>query len=238
MMTITPTVKQLLIINILFFIGSQVIGASAYEQLSLFFFESEKFKFWQPVTHMFMHGSISHIAFNMFALYSFGSTLESFWGSKKFLFFYISCGLGAAILHSLVNYYQFHESLNLLLDAKFSKTDIYSLLNQGKIDTRWVDILGQSGLENLGSSFTTHAVGASGAVYGLLVAFAFMFPTAELAMMFIPVPIKAKYFVPGIIAIDLFLGLKGSSIFGSGGTGVAHFAHIGGALIGLEEKSI
>jgi membrane associated rhomboid family serine protease len=236
MMTITPTVKQLLIINVLFYIGSQIIGATAYEQLSLYYFESEKFKFWQPLTHMFMHAeipNITHILFNMFALYSFGSALEHFWGGKKFLFFYISCGLGAALLHSLVNYYQFHEGLNLLLDAKFSKTDIYSLLNQGKIDTRWIDTLGKAGLDTLGGSFAVPAVGASGAIYGLLVAFAFMFPTAELAMMFIPVPIKAKYFVPGIIAIDLFLGLKGNSIFGSGGTGVAHFAHIGGALIGF-----
>jgi membrane associated rhomboid family serine protease len=236
MMTITPTVKQLLIINVLFYIGSQIIGASAYEQLSLYYFESEKFKFWQPLTHMFMHAeipNITHILFNMFALYSFGSALEHFWGGKKFLFFYISCGLGATLLHSLVNYYQFHEGLNLLLEAKFSKTDIYSLLNQGKIDTRWIDTLGKAGLDTLGGSFAVPAVGASGAIYGLLVAFAFMFPTAELAMMFIPVPIKAKYFVPGIIAVDLFLGLKGSSIFGSGGTGVAHFAHIGGALIGF-----
>lgn len=189
-MTITPTVKQLLIINVLFFIGSQYIGEMAYNYFALFSFESPNFKIYQLLTHMFMHGSISHIAFNMFALYSFGSTLEQFWGSKKFLFFYISCGLGAGIINNLVNQYFLND-------------------------------------------ITTVAVGASGAIYGLLVAFAFMFPSAELAMMFIPVPIKAKYFVPGIIAVDLFLGLKGSSIFGSGGTGVAHFAHIGGALIGF-----
>lgn len=189
-MTITPTVKQLLIINVLFFVGSQYIGDMAYNYFALFSFESPNFKIYQLLTHMFMHGSISHIAFNMFALYSFGSTLEQFWGSKKFLFFYISCGLGAGIINNLVNQYFLND-------------------------------------------ITTVAVGASGAIYGLLVAFAFMFPSAELAMMFIPVPIKAKYFVPGIIAVDLFLGLKGSSIFGSGGTGVAHFAHIGGALIGF-----
>jgi membrane associated rhomboid family serine protease len=190
MMNLTPTVKQLLIINVLFFAGSQYLGEMAYNYFALFSFESPNFKIYQLLTHMFMHGSISHIAFNMFALYSFGSTLESFWGSKKFLFFYVSCGLGAAVINNLVNQY----FLN----------DVFSV-----------------------------AVGASGAIYGLLVAFAFMFPSAELAMMFIPVPIKAKYFVPGIIAIDLFLGLKGSSIFGSGGTGVAHFAHIGGALVGF-----
>ena len=89
-MQITPTVKQLLIINILFFIGSQVVGEASYNYLSLFFFENNKFQYWQPITHMFMHGGVMHIAFNMFALYSFGSALEYFWGPKKFLFFYIS----------------------------------------------------------------------------------------------------------------------------------------------------
>ena len=93
--------------------------------------------------------------------------------------------------------------------------------------------LGQSELSNLLQSYNIPAVGASGAIYGLLVAFAFMVPNAELALMFIPIPIKAKYFVPGILAIDLFLGFKGSSIFGAGSTGIAHFAHIGGALTGF-----
>jgi membrane associated rhomboid family serine protease len=90
-----------------------------------------------------------------------------------------------------------------------------------------------STIEELYFSFNTPSLGASGAIYGLLTAFAFMFPNAELALLFIPVPIKAKYFVPGIIAIDLFLGFKGNSLFGNGGTGIAHFAHIGGALCGF-----
>jgi membrane associated rhomboid family serine protease len=188
-MNITPTVKQLLIINILFFIGTQIIGDQAYVYFALFSFENPNFHIWQLLTHMFMHGGFMHIAFNMFALYSFGTMLESIWGSKKFLFFYISCGLGAGILQNLINSYT---------------NDIMSV-----------------------------AVGASGAIYGLLTAFAFMFPNAELALMFIPVPIKAKYFVPGLLAIDLFLGFGGSSIFGGGGTGIAHFAHVGGAIVGF-----
>lgn len=188
-MNITPTVKQLLIINILFFIGTQIIGDQAYVYFALFSFENPNFHIWQLLTHMFMHGGFMHIAFNMFALYSFGTMLESIWGSKKFLFFYISCGLGAGILQNLINSYT---------------NDILSV-----------------------------AVGASGAIYGLLTAFAFMFPNAELALMFIPVPIKAKYFVPGLLAIDLFLGFGGSSIFGGGGTGIAHFAHVGGAIVGF-----
>ncbi|MFY0482183.1 rhomboid family intramembrane serine protease [Flavobacterium sp. PLA-1-15] len=235
MMNITPTVKQLLIINIIFFIGSQVVGRPAYDLLSLYFFENDKFQVWQPLTHMFMHAALPnfmHILFNMFALYSFGSALEHFWGGKKFLFFYISCGLGAALLHTGINYYEFNSGLQTLTEAGFLKSDIYSLLTDGKIDTRWVEVLGQSGLDSFASGFATPAVGASGAIYGLLVAFAFMFPNAELALMFIPIPIKAKYFVPGILAVDLFLGLKGGSIFGST-SGIAHFAHIGGALTGF-----
>lgn len=232
MMQITPTVKQLLIINILFFIGTEIVGEQAYIYLSLFFFENAKFQFWQPLTHMFMHGGIMHIAFNMFALYSFGSALEHFWGGKKFLFFYISCGLGAALLHTGVNYVMFHHGLNTLIEAGFNQNEIYNLLNNGQIDSRWGDALGSSGLSNFASAFATPAVGASGAIYGLLVAFAFMVPNAELALMFIPIPIKAKYFVPGLLVIDLILGVSGESIFG-GASGIAHFAHIGGALVGF-----
>lgn len=231
-MQISPTVKQLLIINILFFIGTQMVGEQAYNYLSLFFFENAKFQYWQPLTHMFMHGGFMHIAFNMFALYSFGSALEHFWGGKKFLFFYISCGLGAALLHTGVNYFMFHQGLNALIEAGFNPTEIYALLNDGRMDNTWIDTLGNSGLSNFTGAFASPAVGASGAIYGLLVAFAFMVPNAELALMFIPIPIKAKYFVPGLLCIDLFLGLKGESIFG-GASGIAHFAHIGGALVGF-----
>ena len=231
-MQITPTVKQLLILNVLFFIGTEMVGEQAYDYLSLFFFENAKFQYWQPLTHMFMHGGIMHIAFNMFALYSFGSALEHFWGGKKFLFFYISCGLGAALLHTGVNYFMFHHGLNALIEAGFNQTEIYSLLNNGQMDSRWVDTLGNSGLSNFTGAFASPAVGASGAIYGLLVAFAFMVPNAELALIFIPIPIKAKYFVPGLLVIDLILGVSGESIFG-GASGIAHFAHIGGALVGF-----
>ncbi len=232
-MNITPVVKQLLIINIIFFIGTNLIGNSeiAYSYLSLYFFENPQFYAWQPITHMFMHGNIMHIFFNMFALYSFGSALEQFWGGKKFLFFYISCGLGAALLHTGVNYYYFHAGLDNLVSAGLSEGSILELLNKGMFNQQWVTILGQSGLENFAGSYLTPAVGASGAIYGLLVAFAFMFPNSELMMMFIPVPIKAKYFVPVIIAIDLFSGVTGISIFGGGN--IAHFAHIGGAIVGF-----
>ncbi len=233
-MQITTTVKQLLIINVIFFAGTMFIGNPeiAYDYLALHYPESPQFQIWQIITHMFMHGGIMHIAFNMFALYSFGSALEHFWGSGKFIFFYISCGLGAALMHEGVNYFLFHNGLDTLISAGFQKADIYALLGEGKIDNRWNEVLGAGGVDSFASAFVTPVVGASGAIYGLLVAFAYMFPNAELALLFIPVPIKAKYFVPGILAIDLFLGIGGNSIFGGGG-GIAHFAHIGGAIVGF-----
>lgn len=250
MIQMTNVVKQLLIINIIFFVASYVMP-NAYDLFALHYFQSDKFRFWQPITHMFMHGGLGHIFFNMFALVSFGSALEQIWGEKKFIFFYISCGLGAALLHSGINYFEIQSILSQLDGVTISKVDLHTILNtnmktashfSGEIlyenakevlDKYSISSENFSLLFNGAVKTQTIAVGASGAVYGLLVAFAFLFPNAELALLFIPVPIKAKYFVPGILAIDLFLGLKGSSIFGSGGTGIAHFAHIGGALFGF-----
>ncbi|WPR72966.1 rhomboid family intramembrane serine protease [Flavobacterium sp. NG2] len=233
MMNVTPTVKQLLIINILFFIGTQIVGEPAYQFLAMFFPENQNFQGWQVISHMFMHGGLMHIFFNMFALYSFGSALEHFWGGKKFLFFYISCGIGAALLHTGINYYYFNEALDIITANGFTKSEVLNLLNQGKINTLWQEVLTVSQFQNFTSAFGGVVVGASGAIYGVVVAFAYMFPNAELSLLFLPVPIKAKYFVPGILAIDLFLGLKGQSIFGAGSTGIAHFAHLGGAITGF-----
>ncbi len=232
MMNITETVKQLIIINVIFFLGTMFVPA-AFNYLALWYFENPNFQYWQPLTHMFMHGGWMHIFFNMFALYSFGSTLEHFWGGKKFLFFYISCGLGAALLHSGVNYYLYHNGLNILMENGVSQSEVVQLLSEGKINQNWSAILGgMDKVTEFASAFAAPAVGASGAIYGLLVAFAFMFPNAELALMFIPVPVKAKYFVPGLLLIDLYLGMSGRSIFG-GASGIAHFAHIGGAIVGF-----
>lgn len=243
MRDLTPVVKQLLIINILFFVGSQLVPVS-YEFFSLFYPESIKFKFWQPITHLFMHapiyednfkniGNISHIVFNMFALHSFGTTLEKFWGGKKFLFFYFSCGLGAFLVHSLVSYYYFQEGLNYLLANDFFKPEVLQLLDKEMIDTRWQEVMSKSEFSNFTSAYLGKGVGASGAIYGLLVAFAFIFPNVELALMFIPVPIKAKYFVPiWLVLYDGFFGIFGSSFVGLN-LGIGHFAHIGGALTGF-----
>ena len=228
MNNMTDTVKQLLILNILFFIGAQFVP-QATDLLALHYFESDKFKLWQPISHMFMHGGLMHIFFNMFALVSFGSALEHFWGPKKFLFFYFTCGLGAALIHSGINYYYFHDGLNTLVLNGFKETEILNLINEGKFMTSWQAVLAPDTFENMIGALTP-TVGASGVIYGLLVAFAFMFPNAELALLFIPVPIKAKYFVPGIVLLDLFSGVTGYSIFGGG---IAHFAHVGGALFGF-----
>jgi membrane associated rhomboid family serine protease len=240
----TPVVKQLLIINILVFILSQTMPQN-YETLSLFYFESEKFRFWQPFTHMFMHAkmpNLMHILFNMFALVSFGSALEHFWGGKKFLFFYIACGLGAAFVQTGMNYYEIHQVVNelglsaqdiqVIFDTPLS--DVFNSAGQttGKVNQILNDVdCTQAEFDRLSLIYGS-CVGASGAIYGLLVAFAFMFPMAELMMMFIPVPIKAKFFVPIIVGLDLFSGVTGFSIF-SGGGNIAHFAHIGGALTGF-----
>ena len=228
MNNMTDTVKQVLILNILFFIGAQFVP-QATDLLALQYFESDKFKLWQPISHMFMHGDLMHIFFNMFALVSFGSALEHFWGPKKFLFFYFSCGIGAALIHSGINYYHFHDGLNTLVLNGFKETEILNLINEGKFMTSWQAVLSPNTFENMIGALTP-TVGASGAIYGLLVAFAFIFPNAELALLFIPVPIKAKYFVPGIVLLDLFSGVTGYSIFGGG---IAHFAHVGGALFGF-----
>ena len=232
----TPTVKQLLIINVIVFIGCALMGPidpplnnPAYKLLSLYYFENPDFRIWQPLTHMFMHGGVMHIAFNMFALVSFGSILERFWGSKKFLFFYISCGLGAFLLHTAANYYFFHEGLEALVSNGFSKTEIMDLLDKGQYNTNWLTVLSSNELQNF-MGYSGTAVGASGAIYGLLAAFAFMFPNAELAMLFIPIPIKAKYFVPILVAFDLFSGTTGYDVMGGG---IAHLAHVGGAVTGV-----
>lgn len=231
-MRVSEGVKQLLIINILFFIGSQFVPAT-YDYLAMYYFDNAKFQVWQPLTYMFMHGGIMHIFFNMFALFSFGTTLETIFGTKRLYLLFLISGLGAALLHMGVNYYSVINGVNQLVTAGFQETEIYNLLKSGMYDRRWESHLSSSDFTAMISAFNTPVVGASGAVYGFLVAFAYMFPNAELMMMFIPVPIKAKYFVPGILAIDLIGGLTGGfSIFG-GGTGIAHFAHVGGALTGF-----
>lgn len=227
---ITETVKVLLIINIIFFIGSQVLGDTAYRLFSLWFFENEHFAVWQVLTHMFMHGDFMHILFNMYALWAFGSPIEQMLGKNKFIFFYFSAGIGAAVIHTLVNYYHFQSGYQALIDAGMGPEGIRTLLDTGQYNTGILNNVSADMLQEFYTSVNTPAVGASGAIYGILVAFGMLFPNIELFLLFVPVPIKAKYFIPALIAIDLFSGLTGYSLFGGG---IAHFAHIGGALFGF-----
>ena len=178
-----PAVKNLLIINIIVFLGTELIGDPMYQLFALFPIGSPFFRWWQFVTHMFMHGNFAHIFFNMWSLFVFGPLLERLWGSKKFLIFYFVCGLGAALCHELV------------------------LMTQP--------------LSNIPT------VGASGAIYGLLLGFGMLYPNYVLTLVFPPVSLKAKWFVVIFAVIELVTGILGTR------DGVAHFAHLGGMLFGL-----
>ena len=227
---ITETVKALLIVNVIFFIGSQLIGDAAYEYFALWFIKNPNFQVWQIVTHMFMHGGFMHILFNMYALWAFGGPIEQMLGQKRFLFFYFSAGIGAALLHTLVNLYYYQTGIQDLMSAGMDMAQINNFLLNGEYPKSILDTISQDSLRDLYGAFSNPAVGASGAIYGVLVAFAMMFPNVELFLLFVPVPIKAKYFIPVLILIDLFSGVTGYSLFGQS---IAHFAHIGGALFGF-----
>ena len=220
---ITETVKHLIILNVLFFAASSLLGLDLNNVLALYFPENEHFGIWQFVTHMFMHGGFTHILFNMYALWAFGSPLEQMWGRNKFVFFYFSAGLGAGLIYTAVNYFQFNNAFQQLINSGISSTEILSLMDITKVYQNET-------LQKVNEIYNIPAVGASGAIYGVLVAFGMTFPNAKLALIFLPVPIAAKYFIPVLIALDLFSGVTGFSIFGGG---IAHFAHVGGAIIGF-----
>jgi len=206
-----PIIKNLIIINVLVFVA-QLLFDKQFDltaKLGLWPIESEHFKPYQVFTHMFTHSPtiIFHIVFNMLTLWMFGRILENVWGPKRFLFFYLACGVGAAIAHMTVAYFQYKE----ILDA----INLY-------------DASGQPQLAEQLRNAPVYAVGASGAVMGVMVAFAFLFPNTSLYIMLIPVPVKAKWVVLGYILIDLFGGVNPTA-----GDNVAHFAHLGGALTGF-----
>jgi membrane associated rhomboid family serine protease len=230
---ISPTVKQLLIINVIFYFGSSVSLNTEfiYSLFSLHFPENPDFKFWQLITHMFMHGGILHLAFNMFALWMFGSAIESIFGSRRFIFFYITCGLGAALAQIGFLYYSFYSNLDILTNSGYDSQSVLNLLMEGRYNTNWGNILGADGLLSFNTSFLATMVGASGAIMGVLVAFGMFFPESKLMLIFFPIPIKAKYFIPGIILLDLFSAITGQAIFSPSNT--AYIAHIGGALTGF-----
>jgi membrane associated rhomboid family serine protease len=222
------TIPVLIIINVIFFAITEAIPGmhdTMFHAFALYFPRNPHFGYWQFITSMFMHGSISHILFNMYGLWAFGTPLEQMWGKNKFLFFYFLSGIGAGIVYTLVNYFQFHNLYNEFVASGVSQEELMRLMQTGEYNT-----FSQEKLEHLSVLFNTPVVGASGAIYGVLVAFGMLFPNSKLMLIFLPFPIAAKYFIPALIALDLFSGVTGFSIFGGG---IAHFGHVGGALIGF-----
>lgn len=227
-----PAVLALLIINIVVFAAGYLLPGGP-EQLdaigALWYPANPHFGPWQVVSYMFLHGGFSHIFFNMFALFSFGSLLEREWGTGRFVLFYFLCGIGAALVQLGVNWQEYRTLYAHLTAGGLSPTNIDAMLASGRGNLPASQTL-RAELIELYGIYASPTVGASGAIYGLLVAFGFMHPNAKLALMFIPVPVAAKYFIPGLLLLDLLGGFTGFSLFGGN---IAHFAHLGGALIGF-----
>ena len=209
MYNMPPVTKNIIIINALFFLDMYVTpryGIDLTQMMGLHFFLSSDFKIYQLITYMFMHGNFAHILFNMFAVWMFGRIVESAWGSRRFLIYYLICGIGAGLFQEIAQY----------IDYAASGMSAYDSVNIGTA------IIPMDTYLNM---LTT--VGASGAVYGILLAFGLSYPEERLFIIPIPIPIKAKYFVIGYAVIELVSGLSSSN------DGVAHFAHLGGMVIGF-----
>lgn len=239
---ISPVVKNLLIINVLFYVATFLLqGQGLYleKTLSSFLPGSGSFEPYQIVTHMFMHGGFTHILFNMFALVMFGSHLERVWGPKRFLIYYLACGIGAWAIYCGWNYYLIAQDLKLInqdlgfiLDIKPYTTDIdfnnyrnFIVSSANEIaSTYQVDAYV---VAKVLKDLATPMLGASGAIYGVLLAFGMLFPNTRLMLIFPPIPIKAKFLVLFLGIFALYNGVTGTS------DGVAHFAHLGGMIVGF-----
>jgi len=226
-----PVVKNLLLINVVLLLANFVFLSQNIDLngiLGAYYWGSEYFEPYQIITHMFMHDNqgLMHILFNMFALVMFGGQIERVWGPKRFLIYYLACGLGAYLLHNLVNAV---EIQNLLANLSSSQTELFMTegfehIENGKVFTS----MPQETQLGLYYAYNIPMVGASGAVFGLLAAFAWLFPNTKLMLLFPPIPIKAKWFVLMYAGLEIYLGFRNSA-----GDSVAHFAHIGGALVGV-----
>lgn len=206
-----PVIRNLVIINVIVWLVETTVGGAGFINLfSLHDVRSSEFRFFQYFTYMFLHdpGGFTHILFNMFALWMFGSVLENYWGSRRFLNFYLICGVGAAFIYSAVMYFHNGSLLNDLGQSAGGDLTQYEYLRSRILDEP--------------------ILGASGAIFGVLVAFGYTFPNTEMIIIPIPFPVKAKYLVVGYIIIELFAGVSNRS-----GDNVAHFAHLGGALVGF-----
>lgn len=219
-----PVIKNLLIINGLMFLGSNVLGQTMginfNHLLALFFPASAQFMPHQLVTHMFMHGSISHIFFNMFALWMFGTALENLWGGKRFLIYYMITGFGAAMLHMGVNAFEYFNLLGQLDADQISliKDEGYGIIQKNMNYT-------EPAMAAYNALINIPVLGASGAVFGILLAFGMTFPEQRIYLYFL-LPIKAKWFVLIYGALELWNGVVNTN------DGVAHFAHLGGMVFG------
>lgn len=213
-----PVTKNLLIINVIFFIAAYALKQfiDLEHLLAAYYPASPSFRPWQIITYMFMHAGFQHVFFNMFALYMFGPMLEYTLGSKKFFNFYFVTGIGAFILYMAVQAMQIHA-----ITGSFS-------IPHPEIESSYFNYGGQDNAQQLYLLYNIPMLGASGAIFGILVGFGMLFPDLEMMILFIPVPVKAKYVVIGYIAIELFSGIGRFA-----GDSVAHFAHLGGALFGF-----
>lgn len=217
-----PVVKALLIINGAMFIITHFLGLDLFGLLAVYSFKSDLFSPYQLVSHMFLHGGLAHLFFNMFALWMFGRVLEQVWGSQKFFIYYFVCGLGAALLHLFVMQMEIKSLISGMDEAAVNLvfaegTDIL------KMEKNYIE----PQMRDLNLMLNTPTVGASGAVYGLLLAFGMLFPNS-LIYVYFAIPVKAKYFVMIFAALELYLGFINRS-----GDNIAHFAHLGGMLFGL-----
>ncbi len=215
-----PVVKNILIINVVCFVGSMIFEQST-RFFGVFYPDSPFFKVWQVITYMFMHGGFTHIFFNMFSLVMFGPIIEQVLGSKRFLNFYLIAGIGALILQFGVQAIEVHQIVGTFQAAQYLNFDMVN----GTVSSNFPHIT-QTEFDKLVSVYFTPLVGASGAVFGILLAFAYLFPNMKLQLIFIPVPIAAKFFIPIMILIEIYLG------FSRPGSSIAHLAHVGGALFG------
>lgn len=213
-------VRNIIIVNVLVMLVALMRESFMVEKFALWFPASPYFEWWQPVTHLFMHGSILHLFFNMYTLYIFGCVLERVWGAKKFLIFYFVTGLGAALVHMGVQWWEYSNALEAvgLTSAEASELsgDIATSIEMGaKYIPTW------------SSTLFIPTVGASGAIYGVLMGYAMLYPDSIMRLIFPPIAMKAKWFVLIFAGLELLLGMSAS------GTGIAHFAHLGGLIFGF-----
>ena len=226
MIRITETVKHLIIINVIFFIATLVFKEDIYNLLAMHFPENPLFKPWQILTHIFMHGGEIHLLFNMIVLWMFGSAVEQMIGQKKFLILYFISGLGAVIFFEAIDYIQFNSIYNELLNIGVSKKEIFQIIETNRASDAILENISKSKLVSLIAIYNKSLVGASGALYGVMVAFGVLQPRAKMGLLFLPIMIEARYFIPLLLLADMMFGIFGN-------TNIGHFAHIGGAIAGF-----